>query len=228
MPKNRIDQLEALVRQLGVLRPLDLDAHGIPRTYLKLAVDRNLVERVGRGLYQVPDAKATEHQALIESAKRVPHAVVCLLSALQFHGLTTQVPADLWVAIGEKAWRPTQVYPPLRVVYFSGKALGEGVETHIIQNVPVRVYSAAKTIADCFKYRHKVGLDVAMEGLREGWRQRKATGDDLWHFAKVCRVANVMRPYLEFLGEARNPQQPDEGLLRQSSARIGPRADRGR
>jgi len=125
--------------------------------------------------------------------------VVCLLSALQFHGLTTQMPADLWLAIGEKAWRPKLEYPPLRVVYFSGKALTEGVETHRIQNVPVRVYSAAKTIADCFKYRNKVGLDVAMEALRDGWRQRKATADDLWQFAKVCRVANVMRPYLDSL-----------------------------
>ena len=199
MANNRIDRLLALVRELGVLRPRDLDEHGIPRTYLKLAVERKLVEQTGRGLYRLPDAEATEHLTLIESAKRVPHGVVCLLSALQFHGLTTQIPADLWLAIGEKAWRPKLEYPPLRVVYFSGKALTEGVETHVIQNVPVRVYSAAKTIADCFKYRNKVGLDVAMEALRDGWRQRKATADDLWRFAKVCRVANVMRPYLESL-----------------------------
>ncbi|MGO9199177.1 MAG: type IV toxin-antitoxin system AbiEi family antitoxin domain-containing protein [Limisphaerales bacterium] len=196
---NRTDQLLALARELGVLRPRDLEAHKIPRAYLGLAVQRKLLERAGRGLYRLPDAEVTEHQALIESAKRVPHSVVCLLSALQFHGLTTQLPADLWLAIGEKAWRPKQEYPPLRVVYFSGKALTEGIETHIIQNVPVRVYSAAKTIADCFKYRNKVGLDVAMEALRDGWRQRKATADALWHFAKVCRVANVMRPYLESL-----------------------------
>ena len=199
MPKNRTDKLLALVRELGVLRPRDLDAHGISRIYLKMAVEQKKVERAGRGLYRLPDAEATEYQAIIESAKRVPHGVVCLLSALQFHGLTTQLPADLWLAIGEKAWRPKQEYPPLRVVYFSGKALTEGVETHVIQNVPVRVYSAAKTIADCFKYRNKVGLDVAMEALRDGWRQRKAKADDLWHFAKVCRVSNVMRPYLESL-----------------------------
>ena len=106
MPKNRVNQLLALMRELGVLRSRDLDAHGIPRAYLKLAVERKLVERAGRGLYRLPDAEPTEHQALIESAKRVPHGVVCLLSALQFHGLTTQIPADLWLAIGEKAWRP--------------------------------------------------------------------------------------------------------------------------
>lgn len=199
MANNRIDQLLNLVRELGVMRARDLDAHGIPRTYLKLAVDEKLVERTGRGMYRLPNAEASEHQALIESAKRVPHGVVCLLSALQFHGVTTQLPADLWLAIGEKAWRPKQEYPPLRVVYFSGEALTEGVETHVIQNVPVRVYSVAKTVADCFKYRNKVGLDVAMEALRDGWRQRKVTADDLWRFAKVCRVANVMRPYLESL-----------------------------
>ncbi len=197
MAKNRTDQLLTLVRELGVMRHRDLDEHGIPRTYLKLAVDRKLVERTGRGMYRLPDAEASEHQALVESAKRVPHGVVCLLSALQFHGVTTQLPAGLWLAIGEKAWRPKQEYPPLRVVYFSGKALTQGAETHIIQNVPVRVFSVAKTIADCFKYRNKVGLDVALEALRDGWR--KAAADDLWRFAKVCRVAKVMRPYLEML-----------------------------
>jgi predicted transcriptional regulator of viral defense system len=199
MPTNRTDRLLALVRELGVMRPRDLDAHGIPRIYLKMAVEQKLVERAGRGLYRLPSAEATEHQALIECAKRVPHGVVCLLSALQFHDLTTQLPPDLWLAIGEKAWRPKLEYPPLRVVYFSGQALTEGVETHRIQNVPVRVYSAAKTIADCFKYRNKVGLDVCMEALRDGWRQNKARADDLWHFGKVCRVSNVMRPYLESL-----------------------------
>jgi len=199
MPTNRTDRLLALVRELGVMRPRDLDAHSIPRIYLKMAVEQKLVERAGRWLYRLASAEATEHQALIECAKRVPHGVVCLLSALQFHGLTTQLPPDLWLAIGEKAWRPKLEYPPLRVVYFSGKALTEGVETHRIQNVPVRVYSAAKTIADCFKYRNKVGLDVCMEALRDGWRQRKTKADDLWHFGKVCRVSNVMRSYLESL-----------------------------
>jgi predicted transcriptional regulator of viral defense system len=185
------------MRCSGLLRPRDLDAHGIPRIYLQMAVARKLVERSGRGLYRLPNAEATEHLALIECAKRVPRGVVCLLSALQFHGLTTQLPPDLWLAIGEKAWRPRLDYPPLRVVYFSGKALTEGIETHTIQNVPVRVYNVAKTIADCFKYRNKVGLDVCIEALRDGWRQRKVTADDLWHFSKVCRVSNVMRPYLE-------------------------------
>lgn len=162
-----------------------------------MAVARKLVARSGRGIYRLPEAETTEHLALIECAKRVPQGVVCLLSALQFHGLTTQLPPDLWLAIGEKAWRPRLDYPPLRVAYFSGKALTEGIETHTIQNVPVRIYNAAKTIADCFKYRNKVGLDVCIEALREGWRQRKVTADDLWRFSKVCRVSNVMRPYLE-------------------------------
>ena len=196
---NRIDRLLALLGELGVLRPRDLDAHGIPRIYLQMAVEQKLVERAGRGLYRLPSAETTEHQSLMECAKRVPHGVVCLLSALQFHGLTTQLPPDLWLAIREKSWRPKLEYPPLRVVYFSGLALTEGVETHLIQTVPVRVYSAAKTIADCFKYRKKVGLDVCIEALRDGWRQRKATADDLWHFGKVCRVSNVMRPYLDSL-----------------------------
>ena len=199
MPINRTEQLLSLAGELGILRSRDLATHRIPRIYLKMAVEQKSLVRIGRGLYRLPTAEPTEHQSLIECAKRVPRGVVCLLSALQFHGLTTQLPADLWLAIEERSWRPRLDYPPLRIVYFSGKALTEGVETHLIQSVPVQVYGPAKTVADCFKYRNKVGLDVCIEALREGWRQQKTTADDLWHFGKVCRVFNVMRPYLESL-----------------------------
>jgi predicted transcriptional regulator of viral defense system len=125
--------------------------------------------------------------------------VVCLLSALRFHDLTTQAPFEIWLAIGEKAWRPRMKYPPLRIVRFSMAALGAGIEKHQIEGVTVHVYTPAKTVADCFKYRNKIGLDVAIEALRECWRARRCTMDDLWHFAGICRVRNVMRPYLEAL-----------------------------
>jgi predicted transcriptional regulator of viral defense system len=127
----------------------------------------------------------------------VPKGVVCLLSALRFHELTTQAPFEVWLAIGEKAWRPRVDYPPLRVVRFSAAALASGVEQHQIEGVTIPVFSPAKTVADCFKYRNKIGLDVAIEALRECWGSRRCTMDDLWKYAKVCRVQNVMRPYLE-------------------------------
>ena len=123
--------------------------------------------------------------------------MVCLLSALQFHNLTTQIPHRVWIAIENKNWKPEFDYPLLDVVRSSGRAFSFGVEQHEVNRVPVKVYSPAKTVADCFKFRNKIGLDVAMEALRETWRSRKATMDELWEAAKVCRVANVMRPYLE-------------------------------
>ena len=145
------------------------------------------------------DARPTENQSLVEACKRVPRGVVCLLSALQFHGLTTQAPFEVWMAVGVRAWAPRVDYPPLRIVRFSGSALTGGVEERRIGGVPIRVYGPAKTVADCFKFRNKVGLDVALEALRDCRRRRKATMDELWRAARVCRMTNVMRPYLESL-----------------------------
>lgn len=188
-----------LAREAGVLRPRDLDPLGIPRTYLSRLQKTGRLQRIGRGLYVVPDAEATEHRSLAEAAKRVPNGVICLLSALRFHELTTQAPFEIWIAIAEKAWRPKVDYPRLHIVRFSKVTLTEGVEEHTLEGVPVRVFNAPKTVADCFKYRNKIGLDVAIEALRECRRARRCTMDDLWHFADVCRVRNVMRPYLEAL-----------------------------
>jgi predicted transcriptional regulator of viral defense system len=147
----------------------------------------------------LPQAKPTENRTLAEVGKRVPGGVVCLLSALQFHRLTTQAPYEVWLAIDRKAWRPISVELPLRIFRFSGPALSQGIEEHRIEGVPVKVYTPAKTVADCFKYRNKIGLDVALEALRVCWKQRQATMDQLWQAANICRVANVMRPYLESL-----------------------------
>ena len=194
---DRTQRILEIVEQAGVLRPRDLDAHGIPRIYLSRLCERGLLQRVGRGLYVLPNADVSEHHTLAEACKRVPHGVVCLLSALRFHGLTTQSPFEVWLAIGSKVWRPQVDYPPLRFVRFSARALEAGVEEHSIEGVIVRVYNPAKTVADCFKYRNKIGLDVALEALRDCRRQRRCTNDELWHYAKICRVANVMRPYME-------------------------------
>jgi predicted transcriptional regulator of viral defense system len=193
------DRLIELVRSQGLLRPCDLTELGIPRVSLTRAVRRGQLERVGRGLYGLPDREVSEYGSLAEVARRVPKGVVCLLSALRFHGLTTQAPFEVWLAIENKALAPKLDYPTLRIVRFSGAALTEGVEEHVVDGVTVRVTGVAKTVADCFKYRNKIGLDVALEALREAWYAKRMTGDDLWHYAKVCRVANVMRPYLDSL-----------------------------
>lgn len=184
----------------AVIRARDLDSHRIPRVYLTHLVSEGALRRLGRGLYISSRAKLTEHHELAEAAKRVPHAVVCLLSALQFHRLTTQAPREVWIAIDQKARRARGERPRLRIVHFSGQALSAGVEEHVIEGVRVRVYNPAKTVADCFKFRNKIGLDVALEVLRDYRRTKKGTSDDLWRFAKICRVANVMRPYLEAIG----------------------------
>lgn len=193
------DKLIDLVRSLGLIRPRDLEPIGIPRISLTRAVRRGQLERVGRGLYGLPGRQVSEHGALAEVARRVPKGVVCLLSALRFHSLTTQAPFEVWLAIENKAITPKLDYPPLRIVRFSGAALTEGVEEHVVDDVTVRITCIAKTVADCFKYRNKIGLDVALEALREAWHEKRMTSDDLWRYAKVCRVANVMRPYLDSL-----------------------------
>ncbi len=196
---SRTEQVLRLAQEAGVLRPRDLAAQGIPHVYLQTLYKRGKLLRTGRGLYTLTDGAWTENHSLAEVCKYVPHGVICLPSALAFHNLTTQNPSRVWVAISPKKHRPRLDYPPLRVVRFSGAALTEGVETHTIEGVPVRVYNPAKTVADCFKYRNKIGLDVALEALRDCWRERRATMDGLLRYAKVCRVANVMRPYLESL-----------------------------
>jgi predicted transcriptional regulator of viral defense system len=158
--------------------------------------DGSLV-RVARGLYRLPDVDVTEHHTLVQVAKRVPHGVICLLSALRFHDVGTQSPLRVWTAVDTKARRPKAGHLPVRFVRFSGAAFTAGVERHVLEGVPVRVYSIPKTIADCFKYRNKIGLDVALEALEDCRARRRCTVDDLWYFAHLCRVANVMRPYLE-------------------------------
>lgn len=197
-PRGAEAAVLALARKVGVLRPRDLRAHGIPRVVLTRLHRKERLKRIARGVYVLPEADLSEHHSLAEACKRVPHGVVCLLSALRFHGLTTQSPFEIWMAIDVKARKPRLETPPLRIVRFSGKALVYGVEDHLVEGVPVRVTSAAKTVADCFKYRNKIGLDVAVEALKDYRRTRKSL-DDLWKAAEAVRVASVIRPYLEAL-----------------------------
>ena len=197
MAASNKDRALKLVQKVGILRPRDLEEHGIPRQYLRLLEEEGRIRRSGRGLYTMAGAKITENHTIAEACKLVPHGIVCLLSALRIHGLTTQLPHEVWMALERKARKPAAESPPLRIVRFSGKALTEGVTERKIEGVVVRLYDPAKTVADCFKYRHKIGLDVAMEALRDCRKQKKATMDQLWKAAKVCRVARIMQPYLE-------------------------------
>jgi len=197
--KTLSERVLALAGDFAVIRPRDLVAQKLPREYLSRLHAKGLLDRPARGIYTLADVELGEHQSLVEASKRVPHGIICLLSALRFHELTTQAPFEVWMAISTKARLPKLEYPPVRFVRFSGQALIAGIDTHTIAGVSVRVTSPARTVADCFKYRNKVGLDVALEALRDSWRKKKANMDQLHRAAQICRMANVMRPYLESL-----------------------------
>ncbi len=186
-----------LARRTEGVTPRELADKGIHRQILTRLVEEGEIERVARGVYRLPEHSATENQGLVLATAAVPHGVICLLSALQYHGIGTQLPSEVWIALDRRAWRPRLAYPPLRIVRYTGKALSAGVETHRMEGRQVKVYGLAKTVADCFKYRNKIGLDVALEALREGWRARRFTMDELDRYAVICRVQRVMRPYLE-------------------------------
>lgn len=189
----------ALAERRPLLRAHDLTTQALPTVVLSRLVAAGKLERVARGVYSLPGRALSEHRSLAEVALRAPRGVVCLLSALRVHGIGTQAPFEVWLAIPPHTPTPTPRLdqPALRVVRMSGPALSEGVEPIGIDGVQVPVFNANKTVADCFKYRNKIGMDVALEALRDGWAQRKLTMEALWHYAAINRVANVMRPYLE-------------------------------
>jgi predicted transcriptional regulator of viral defense system len=183
----------------GILTAKDVAQAGIHSHQLSRLVREGRLERVTRGLYRVPGLPVSEHHGLALAARSVPRGVVCLLSALAFHGVGSQLPFEVWIAIDRRARAPAVDYPPLRLMRFSGDSLSAGVETHQIEGQAVKVYSVPKTLADLFKYRNKVGLAVALEALREAWRERRFTMDEIDRYARICRVEHVMRPYLEAL-----------------------------
>jgi predicted transcriptional regulator of viral defense system len=182
-----------------IARSRELEQQGFSREALRRLSRRGVFERAARGVYLRPEGSRSKHRDLLIVATRVPDAVFCLLTALAFHGLTTEMPHEVWIAITLKSRTPAIDTPPVRVVRLSEGPLHAGVEVHVEHGVDLRVFSAAKTVADCFKFRGRVGTDVAAAALREGWEKKRFTIDELWHFARVCRVSTVMRPYLEAL-----------------------------
>ena len=196
-PDTYTHRVLELVRSKGMLRARDLDDAGMPRVILTRLTANQKLERVGRGLYRLPGTQASEHESLTTVAIKAPRAVFCLLTALQVHELTTQLPHQVWIAMPRGCHVPKISYPPLRMIQMAGGAYTAGVEEVECDGVKLRVYGVAKTIVDCFKHRNQIGLDVALEALRTARAQRKVSADELWRYAKLCRVANVMRPYLE-------------------------------
>ena len=199
---HQADRILELARSKGVLRTRDVDSAGASRALLASLTDEGKLLKLGRGLYVLPDRVASAYDTFAEVAARSENGVLCLLSALRFHDLTTQQSSDVWLAVPHKAHAPRFDYPPLRVIRMSGPAMTEGVETVDVAGTQVRVFGVAKTVADCFKFRNKIGLDVALEALREAWNGKRATMDELWRYAEICRVVNVMRPYLKAVGAA--------------------------
>lgn len=194
---NQSDHILELARHRRVLRAADVREHGWPPQLLLSLHQAGRLQRVARGLYSLPDIEITEHQAALVVCQRVPNAVLCLLSALQFHEVGTQMPHEVWIALPQGTQAPALDYPTLRIARLRGAAYSEGIETVIEYGSSIRVYSIAKTVTDCFKFRNKIGLDVALEALKDAWRKRKITMAEINHFAKINRVEKVMQPYLE-------------------------------
>lgn len=190
------DQALTLLKRRGITRLADLQTAGIAATTVSRMERAGEVVRLARGLYQLPDADLDPHQSLAEAARLVPRGVICLASALAFHGLTDQMPPKVWIAIGRKDWRPRISYPPLRVARFSDEHLRHGVERKKIAGTTVPVFGVAKTVADLFRYRRTVGELLALEGLRQALRQRKATPAQLAREAQAAGVWRTMQPYL--------------------------------
>lgn len=199
MKNGPLNRVLAIARQQKIIRPRDVEAIGVPREYLLRLMRQGVIRRTGRGVYEVSNAKPTEHHSLAVVAKEIPNGVICLLSALRFHELTTQQPSEVWVGIHVRSRSPRMSTTAHRLVRYSEKTFNAGVQVHRLEGVPVRIFTAAKTVADCFKFRNKIGLDVAIEALKDTLKRRKATVDEIERYARICRVSRVIRPYLEAL-----------------------------
>lgn len=197
MTEDRISVALKITKEKGIVRPRELEEYGVKREHIQRMVERGLLERAARGLYRIPNADFSVNVSIAEAGKRVPNGVVCLLSALRYYDLTTVSPHVVWMAVERTSKTPKIEWPPIKIMKFSGGAFDHGVEVITIDNVQVKVYSPAKTVADCFKYRNKIGMDVALEALKDCRRQRKCSIDEIWKYAEIDRVSNIIKPYLE-------------------------------
>jgi len=192
--------IEKLFRDIGdggIFRTSDIEAFGMSRATVQRLIERGEVEQISHGLYRLVKGDITEHIGIVAVQKKIPEGIICLLSALQFHGIGTQLPREIWIAIAPKAWRPKDPGFPIRVVRFSGVYAKYGVEMHKLLGVSVRITSIARTVVDCFRYRNKIGLDVALEALKDVLDRDLASRDEILRTAKVCRAKTVITPYME-------------------------------
>lgn len=197
MGKSKEQAVIDLAKKLGTIRIKDLLDRGIHPEFARRLAMKDILIRSGRGLYTLADSEITEHHDFALIGKRLPKGVICLTSALRFHGIGTQLPRNIWLALEKGSAQPRLSYPPISVVRLSGASFSEGIDEHTIEGVVVRIYNPAKSVADCFKFRNRLGLEAAIEAIKECLQERKATSDEIYHYAKICRVWNVMKPYLE-------------------------------
>ncbi|MDO8804546.1 MAG: type IV toxin-antitoxin system AbiEi family antitoxin domain-containing protein [Elusimicrobiota bacterium] len=198
MLKKYAKELAALKKMPGVFKTRDVCRLKIHPRNLYAMVNMGLLEKISRGTYRLP-GRPQENPDIVNVAIRAPKGVICLISALAYHGITTQIPREVYLAVARGAEMPRLEYPPIRIFRFSKEPLDSGIETHIIDGVPVRIYNPEKTLADCFKFRGKVGLDTSIEALKMYLRRKNKNLNKLIMYAKICRVENVLRPYLESL-----------------------------
>lgn len=196
---TKADRIAQEVEKRKIVRPKDLSSLVGSRSHLSNLARSGRIERIGRGLYRDRTSTISDNETYMELAKRVPEGVLCLSSALRYHELTTENPSEIWLAIERGTWTPKIEFPPVRIAHFSEPAFHFGIEIHPLNGAHLRVYSPAKTVADCFKFRSKIGTETAIQALRAAYREKKATMDELWKAAKVCRVSNIIRPYMESL-----------------------------
>jgi predicted transcriptional regulator of viral defense system len=199
MAESQRQRVLRLAKRHPLFAAAEVRRIGVHTSVLTRLGREGVIEHAGRGYYRLATGELTQHHGLVLAAAAVPEGIICLVSALTFHRVGAQLPAEVWIALGRRSWKPRVDYPPVRIVRFSGEALTAGIERHVLEGRPVRIYSLAKTIADCFKYRHKIGLDVALEALTDAWRSRRVRIPELERYARICRVQNVIRPYLEGL-----------------------------
>lgn len=197
MATDLYSKLLALTKRTGIIRARDLAAHNIPREYLSRAIEAGDLIKLSRGIYTADEDSLSNSFALAQVTKAAPDAVIVLLSALRFHEIGTQNPYEVWIAVKRHGYKPRMEYPPLRVFRYSDESIKSGIEYHKIDGVEVAITSVEKTIADCFKFRNKIGIDVCIEALQEAWCGKKLNMNKLTQEAKVCRVYNVLRPYAE-------------------------------
>ena len=191
--------IENLFKKKSIIKLKEITDQRIHPEYIRRMILKGQIIRVGHGIYMKPDTEITANHSLVEISKQISIGVICLLSALQYHEIGTQMPSEIWLGIPRKNAIPRTRYHSLRIITYSEKTFYEGIDEHTIEGVLVKIYNPAKTIADCFKYRNKIGLDTALEALKEVLKNKICTIDDLWKYAKICRVHNIMKPYLEVL-----------------------------